>query len=430
MKISPRHPIPADSQGFALPAAIFALLVVALLVVGGFYLSSQEQRIGQSSERTAEARLLAEDGLNSFLALRTDEAFLEAMSEMEAWGEPASFRSEQGQGEWVVDLQRLADRTYRIESTGRVTRGGRLAGAERVLTTVTRNVAPSFDVDVTDIPADAALETRGAVDVRGNAQIIGLDSAPNQWGGIGGEACEGYELSNRPGVITTQGSSVDTGGAGTIVGSPDDYVLQPDVADPDDFMDFGDTSWDDLVAVAQAQNKSVPGGTFPNVGPSYTENDVCDTSNPYNWGEPHRQADRELDGVPYQYAESDCWHYFPIIHIQGNAQMGGGGQSGGRGQGILLVDGNLNMNGGFEFYGLILVKGTIETQGNGNRIIGSVRAQNEANLESSDYAGGSILQYSSCAVSRAQDNVYQPPSSIQLVPVGSRMWVDRTAGGQ
>ncbi|TVP77411.1 MAG: hypothetical protein EA352_03740 [Gemmatimonadales bacterium] len=427
-----RTPLPeivsSDRAGFALPAAIFALLVVALLVVGGFYLAGQEQRIGQSSERTGQARFLAEDGMNTVLSFRADEGFIDALNDLVIWGDPATFSDEQGDGRWVVDVQRIGNRTYRVESTGEITRGGRLAGAERRLATVARNIAPSIDIDATSIPADAALQTRGTVDVRGNAQIIGLDAGPSQWGGQSGPSCGGAPLENRPGVITTDGSDVETRGSGVITGQPEDYVLQPDVDDPDDFMRFGDLEWDDLVEVARATGKSVPGGNFPGVGPRYTENDVCDTAAPLNWGEPHRQQDREIDDIPYNYAETDCWNYFPIIHIDGDAQMGGGGQAGGRGQGILLVDGDLNMNGGFEFYGMILVRGTIETQGNGNRIIGSVRAQNEANLESSDYAGGSILQYSSCAVTRAQENLSLPPQAVQLVPVGSRMWVDRTAG--
>ena len=43
-------------------------------------------------------------------------------------------------------------------------------------------------------------------------------------------------------------------------------------------------------------------------------------------------------------------------------------QSGGVGQGILLVDGTLDLRGNFVFYGLIIVQGSFETQGSGNRV--------------------------------------------------------------
>lgn len=415
-------------EGFALPAAILAILVVAILVTAGFLISSQENRIGQASDRTVEARLLAEDGLSTVMAGTFNPTQMDAFAELEIWGDPLVIPGpEQGDGSWTVRIRKVADRNYRVESQGRITRGGRLAGAQRTLGTIARNTAGAGVVDYTQLEDEAALRTQGPVETRGNAQIIGYDEPVSEWGGFGGEVCPGGP-QDRPGVINNTGDDVDSRGASTIDGAPP-YQQVP-YEDPEEFMTFGEGDaefgWDDMVASA---THSVPGGTFPGAGPRYNDSGVCDYSHPLNWGEPHRDSGAEIDGIPYNYPGTHCFNYFPIIHIQGDAQMGGGGAGGGRGQGILLVDGNLNMNGGFEFYGMILVRGQIETQGNGNRVIGSIRATGAADLESSDYAGGSILRYSTCAVSRARNNAYQPPEDVFLIPVGSRSWMDLTAAG-
>jgi hypothetical protein len=414
-----------SEEGFALAGAIFAILVVAILVTAGFLFSSQEYRIGQSSDRTVQARMLAEEGLNAVMALQINQAEVDAIADLEPWsGEVFIQRDSIGDGGWLVDVQRVGDRLYRIQSTGRITQGGNLAGAERRLAAMVRNTGDP-PVDFTQIPDDAALRTQGDVETRGNAQIIGYDEPLANWGGIGSTTCPGAP-QDAAGVITS--GSAGSVGSSVIEGAPDKIENEP-YQDPEDFMTFGEGDeeyyWDDMVAAA---THSMPGGTFSQIGPDYVSG-VCNTANSMNWGEPHQDPAAALDDDYLEYPLTHCWHYFPVIHIDGNAQIGGGGGGGGRGQGILLVDGNLNINGGFEFYGMILVRGQIETQGNGNRVMGSIRATGSTDLESSDYAGGSILRYSSCAVSRAQNNAFQPAGALEFEPVGSRSWMDLTAAG-
>ena len=55
-------------RGFALPAAVFALVVVGVLVTGGFYLARQETRIGMASERATAAFYLSERGAAEVMA--------------------------------------------------------------------------------------------------------------------------------------------------------------------------------------------------------------------------------------------------------------------------------------------------------------------------------------------------------------------------
>ena len=50
-------------HGFALPVAVFALVVVGIITTGGFFMARQEGRIGVASEYAGLAFYLTEQGL-------------------------------------------------------------------------------------------------------------------------------------------------------------------------------------------------------------------------------------------------------------------------------------------------------------------------------------------------------------------------------
>jgi hypothetical protein len=127
-------------------------------------------------------------------------------------------------------------------------------------------------------------------------------------------------------------------------------------------------------------------GNQNGIGWSLDVDGECDLSDISNWGDPQNPT-------------APCGGYFPIIYINGSARM----QSGGIGQGILLVEGDLDLRGGFEFYGVIIVQGELSTQGAGNRIYGGVMANN-AEFSSQSMTGGSVVQYSSCSLESARES--------------------------
>src|SRR4029079_18254653 len=86
---------------------------------------------------------------------------------------------------------------------------------------------------------------------------------------------------------------------------------------------------------------------------------TCRTSSNTNWGEPN-------GGVG---SVTACFNYFPIIYAPGNLRI-----SGGRGQGILLVRGDLDLSGGMEFYGPVIVLGNLTSTGTGGHVYGGVMA--------------------------------------------------------
>ena len=93
-----------------------------------------------------------------------------------------------------------------------------------------------------------------------------------------------------------------------------------------------------------------------------------------------------------------CTGYFPIIYVDGNLDL----QSNGRGQGILLVNGNLRLRGTFDWVGLIIVRDDVE-RGNGTaNVTGAIMARN-VNLTNSGsvWDGNQTVRYSKCAVESA-----------------------------
>ncbi|MCI0350357.1 MAG: pilus assembly PilX N-terminal domain-containing protein [Acidobacteriales bacterium] len=83
------------------------------------------------------------------------------------------------------------------------------------------------------------------------------------------------------------------------------------------------------------------------------------------------------------------------------------------GAGVLIVDGDLTIHGGMNFYGLILVKGVVTFIGGGAgqeaNIFGSVVAGNGGVADNS-LGGGVNIQYDRCALMNNQ--IVQPPATL------------------
>ena len=109
---------------------------------------------------------------------------------------------------------------------------------------------------------------------------------------------------------------------------------------------------------------------------------VCNRTLASNWGEPTAT-------VPL------CGSYSPIIYAPGDLSLNNG-----RGQGILLVEGDLHVAGNFTFAGIVITKGAFDASHGTNNIYGTVLSSNAA-LDDITMAGTPQVQFSTCAVSRA-----------------------------
>lgn len=371
------------SDGFALPAAIFALVVVGVLVTGGFYLARQETRIGVASQFGTSAFYLAERGLGEVVET-WDAATMDALPD---FGD-TTVVGYSDEGRWDVTVTKLPGRNYFLSSEGTITRGGAM------LNGASRRMGLAVKLVTAEIAPPAALTTQGNVSIRGGAQVTGRDVIPPDWGGICPAAAD-----DKPGVLTDAGSSVSTSGGGSVDGFPFAWDDDPSI-DDETFTQFGDLTWDDLVAMATIR---LPGGNFNGTAPSLNGDGSCNRADANNWGDPLNPG-------------AACGTYFPIIHINGLARI----QSAGVGQGILLVEGDVDLRGSFVFHGIILSKGRFQTQGSGHRIMGGVMAQN-ADLDLEKLVGASIVQNSSCAVNRA---LLLNDALTRVRPLGERSWVD------
>jgi hypothetical protein len=100
--------------------------------------------------------------------------------------------------------------------------------------------------------------------------------------------------------------------------------------------------------------------------------------------------------------------------------MGDLGLSGsGSGQGILLVEGNLYAQGRIDFYGPVIVTGSVNVRGTGGddvKFYGGILAR-DVSLDDNRLTGNATVNYSSCAIRRALRG------SAVVSPLNERGWV-------
>jgi hypothetical protein len=123
---------------------------------------------------------------------------------------------------------------------------------------------------------------------------------------------------------------------------------------------------------------------------------ACATDRPDNWGDPDRAG--------------ACSTWLPIVHAAGDLAVDGGA-----GQGVLLVDGDLAIGGGFRFTGAVIVAGTVDIGAGGASLVGGVIAR-DATDRSGSAGTDPVVIRSSCAVSAAL------LAAGALVPVADRAW--------
>jgi hypothetical protein len=93
----------------------------------------------------------------------------------------------------------------------------------------------------------------------------------------------------------------------------------------------------------------------------------------------------------------------------------------GRGQGILIVDGDLHIDGNMEFSGVVIVRGNFTMKGTGQgtgKINGTVIVQGHGEVDTeSTTSGNALIEYNSCAI----ENAFQ--SALRLRTFPSRGWL-------
>jgi hypothetical protein len=333
-----------------------------------FFAATQENRAGRNTLNQERAFRAAEFGLNYGYG-KWDNS---KMSQL-ATGGVSTIVYDSSKG-WTDTLRvtRLNNNSFWLLSTGYAGSG---------ITQARHRTGMVLRVGYPNINFLAALTVHGQIKLGGSSFTTGQDTPPAGWN------CPPAGTT-QPGIATNDSTQIQLSGCSNmscVAGSP--KVLQsPAVNDTNTFFTYGsDANWSTLTAAANLTFTGSP--TINGVAPSYSADGSCNTLNTNNWGDPNRAT-----------PSGACEGYFPIIYFQGNGNTVH--ITGGTGQGILLVDGDLIVDGGFVWFGPVIARGHVATQGTGGHFNGAVMAA-DVDLEQNTVLGNAVIDYSACAISSA-----------------------------
>lgn len=357
-------------EGFALATSIVAIVLIGLLIAGTFFGSTQEFRAGRNSLYQERALAAAEFGQAEVLTNWSSPAAM-AMKPGEVATRTLTVQAGATADVKVTKLNML---TFAVVSEGRAADGTAMAARRRT--------GMLIRLDIPDLRIVGALTTAGRTNATGTGSLSGSDVNPAGW------ACDATGPA-KAGIVNDDAADVTSSGAcsgfSCVTGSPK-VAQDPLAGDPDTYDEFGGISYDSLAALADVV--ITVSGTTPlsGIGP-VVAGGSCNTSDTRNWGDVNRNTT----------TPGPCETYFPIIHVQGTGMLE---LQSGKGQGILLVDDDLMMKGNFEFYGPIIVKGSFNSEGTGNKVVGGVMAKNEGCTASTcnEVKGNAHIQFSRCSL--------------------------------
>lgn len=392
-------------DGFILAVAILAMVVVGAAVTAGYFIGNQEHHVGKSIREAQGAFYASNAGLQREYATWSiaDRWTMKGGDSLPIG--PVTLANGSGFRGMVTRLDTTSaadddkERYYLIRVTG--------SARAPILGEEVRNLqAMLLRVRYYDFCCTAALTAKDTVVQAGNSEIDGTNVDPLAWG----TQCDQASNDNVAGAEIECATCYERqGGASELGGNPATFVNE-ELQAPDALTKWDEVDYDFLKSKAE---KIYPHGTtITNTAPAVTTDPstglpVCNKSVLNNWGEPTN-------------ALHPCFNYFPIIYAQGDLRI----QSSAYGQGLLVVERNLFINGGYQFYGIVLVKGHVVTEGTAGKIYGSLVVAGQTapgdSILNSRVAGAATVLYSSCAVMRAK----RFAELAKKEPLPLRSWVE------
>ena len=357
-----------NRNGFALPLALGAIVLIATMVTVVFFVSTQESRLGNNTA-TQEKAFRAAEGMLNYAYGNWNNI---AMSKLGNGAIVQRIFDSTAKG-WVdtVQITRLNYANYWVTSTANAgaSQGGRARSGM-----VVRVIYPKMNFL-------GALTLRGSVNIGGASFIEGYDSIPSGWTECPPPGPAKAGIAMAPSTSLTRTGCIKFN---CVDGDPD--IQRTSAAnDTSTYFNYGpDVNWTTLTQAATLRFSGSQ--TLSGIAPQVVSG-ACNINNNLNWGDPRR-----LD------PSGPCESYFPIIFFEGRTSIVH--ITTGKGQGIMLVDGDLIVDGGFEWYGPVIVRGHITTQGTGGHFNGGVMAA-DVDLEQNTVLGDALIQYSSCAINEA-----------------------------
>jgi hypothetical protein len=240
------------------------------------------------------------------------------------------------------------------------------AFAERTISALVRLVPPRVD-------ALAAVTVGGPIALLDGASVDGRDTTPPGWA-----ACAGPAVDTAAIVAPGQGA-VTTAPQSTMHGA---LKQQSAAADISTYTTYGAESWSTLASRADVV-VDVAGGAR---SPTPRSAGAACVLGADTWSEPLRGGS----------AVDACATTFPIVLARGGLALHDG-----RAQGVLLVDGDLDLDGTFTFAGVIVVHGALHADHGALRLHGALLVSGGGTA----LGDGSDVRFSRCAVTRALDGV-------------------------
>jgi hypothetical protein len=395
-------PVP-DERGMTLMLSLFALVILGAVVSAAFIVVRSDRSASSNSTYAADAESAAESGIADVYA-NWDPTIQGALtiwtpSTPTEWsGGTRTLQS--GKLYYIPKVRMINNELYLVEATGwRGSSTNRLA--QLTLAQWFRLVKPTIGVN-------AAVTVNDPIKFNGNAFMVsGLNALPPQWSAGECPAVDAGNTDDVVGVRSATGTGVTGADANNVFGFPTKDAPNDPTITSATFTDFVDYTFTTLGS--QPGVKLLPLTTpYNGVEPVLDAGTgACDRTAPLNFGEPYRNP-------PTGGAVTQCYSYFPVVHGTGAQTKFAAGS---RGQGTLLIDGDLEIVGGFEWVGLIIVRNQIKVTGTGNKIYGAVLAAGADVATTNGTIGGDVtVNYSACAITKAVHGA----SLAQ--PLGQRSW--------
>ena len=379
------HPQLTNRHGFVLPAALFALVILSLVALVAITTSDDERRSSNAMKLSIEAFYAAESGANEMWGQWND-----TITQGLAPGAARDFGWQAlGNGAEYHPVVRRLDNgdggqpMYALDVEGR----GRGTLSERQLNTIITNEPASGNL----LPwGRGAMSGRGVLTLDpGWAQ--GFDWINLSWVEAG--VCPG---DGRPGAgVAWEDETEINNIGGFIIGEPP-ILENPEFGQNATYTQFGGYSWDDLVA--RADYVKTTSTDFQ--GRAKTIGETCITPSTTTM-----MSGDDLFNLGHGNVAHPCFNYFPIVYLGGGASYRWTAESAefGFGQGILLVDGTLQL-ADVKWAGLIMVRGCLDMTGGITHIVGAILVDGNTSLPCSatpvNINNSAHVQWSWCAVQR------------------------------
>ena len=375
--------IARDQRGIALPTALFALVVIGALVGGIFFTARIEIKSGENTMSGARATEAAQGGLMmgypQVLSLAAAGALTDGASytgTRTQIGTSASY--------YQLTVTQLNRYMYLLRSTGEYEGRSGVVSSRRTVAQLIKRYMPELNLQ-------AGATVVGTPNIGGSAQIDGSDHTPPGWTNC---ATPGAGV---PGIRTNAATANVQKASSIITDNPTEVVTSD--TSVNNMAAVLDTMFYQLASQANIVLNVADGATLtadPNPNAAGTCNKTLPTYQ-YNWGDPTRNSPAHA-----------CENFFPIVYI--NPAMTGSLHGAIKlhvvGQGVLLINGDMEINAGSNFTGLILIRGEFG-KANGNTVINGGVVSMNADLDAagSNVTGNLTLNYSRCAVSTALNNL-------------------------